>query len=115
MEVVAQAGDDLVRQVRLQRALGDGHLLPGPFETARAGRCRCGVQGVDHEVQQLADLGLEFVALGVVALIPSPGSRWSFTMTRGDRERERRTHTHLALNPDPPTVEFHKLAAQGQS
>src|SRR5262245_20935935 len=32
----------------------------------------------------------------------------------GDRERERRAHSLLTLHPDPPTMQFHKLAAQGE-
>src|SRR5215510_16281816 len=31
-----------------------------------------------------------------------------------DRERERRAHPLLALHPDPPTVQLHKLPAQGE-
>src|SRR5262245_11756784 len=31
-----------------------------------------------------------------------------------DRERERRAHPLLALHPDPPAVQFHKLPAQGE-
>src|SRR5262245_51248374 len=36
----------------------------------------------------------------------------SFAMTHRYGERERRAHPDLALHPDPPTVEFHKLPAQ---
>src|SRR5215471_3557013 len=35
-------------------------------------------------------------------------------MTHRNRERERRAHSELALHPDLPTVEFHKLPAEGE-
>src|SRR6516164_7456321 len=43
-----------------------------------------------------------------------PRPRWLFSAAHRQREGERRTHTHLALCPDLPTVEFHKLPAQGE-
>src|SRR4030095_12024724 len=43
-----------------------------------------------------------------------PGAISSFSATNRDRERERRTLADLALDPDPPAVEFDELAAQGQ-
>src|SRR5262245_40057273 len=36
-------------------------------------------------------------------------------MASWNRERKRRAHSFLALHPDPPAVEFHKLPAQGEA
>src|SRR5262245_745738 len=44
---------------------------------------------------------------------PAPHRLTRFTAQR-NRERERRAHTLLALHPDPPTVELHKLPAKGE-
>src|SRR5262245_1643369 len=38
----------------------------------------------------------------------------SFAMAHRNRERKPRARTLLALHPDPPTVQFHKLPAQGE-
>jgi len=40
--------------------------------------------------------------------------RWLFSAAERQREAERRTHSLLALHPNPPTVEFHKLPTQGE-
>src|SRR5262245_33470018 len=39
----------------------------------------------------------------------------SFAMTHWNRERKRRAGSFLALVPNPPTMEFHKLPAQSQT
>src|SRR5262252_5280268 len=48
------------------------------------------------------------------ASLPSIGNNQLDCSDGRQCERERGAHAHLALHPDSPTVEFHKLPAQGQ-